>query len=142
MPRETSTTAFRREEELAAPVIRFLRNRAFRVQGTEIPFFEYRIDVCGYSAREDVTIAIELKLEKWTRAVEQALLYQLCTDLVYIALPIREARRVDRDALIQHGLGLIAVEEHRCTEILKPQRSAVMREHYRNHLVSILCKDR
>lgn len=134
----TATMAFRREEELAAPVARFLRNRAFRLQSSEVPFFEHRMDVYGYSMKLDCTVAVELKLTKWARAVEQALLYQLCSDLVYIAMPRHEVARVDLDLLTLHGVGLIAVDHGRCSEVLRAAPSQVLRSHYREEYLAML----
>jgi hypothetical protein len=134
----TATVAFKREEELAAPVARFLRNRAFRLQSSEVPFFEHRMDVYGYSMKLDRTVAVELKLTKWGRAVEQALVYQLCSDLVYIAMPRSEVGRVDLHLLTSHGVGLIAVEHGRCLEVLCAALSPVLRSHYREEYLSML----
>ena len=131
-------TTFRREKELAFPVKRYLRNRAFHRQLSEVPFYEYRMDMYGYSRRDDLTVAIELKLRKWPRAVEQALLYQLCSDLVYIALPRGEIRRVDINILMEHGVGLLSVEEARCREIVSAQPSPVLRKHYRDNYLAML----
>jgi hypothetical protein len=99
------------------------------------------MDVYAYSAREDRTVAVELKLTKWSRAVEQALLYQLCSDLVYIALPSAEVRRVDQELLMEHGVGLIAVGEERCWEVLGATPSRVVRSHYRAKYVALLRGD-
>ena len=131
-------TTFRREGELAFPVERYLRNRAFHRQLSEVPFYEYRMDMYGYSRREDLTVAIELKLRKWPRAVEQALLYQLCSDLVYIALPRSEVDKVDTNVLSEHGVGLLSVEEARCQEIVPAMRSQVLRKHYRDNYLAML----
>ncbi len=136
------TATFSREEEMAEPIARFLRNRAFRVQSSEVPFYEHRVDVYGYSRKGGLTIAIELKLVAWTRAVEQALLYQLCSDLVYIAMPSDQVRRVDVRLLLEHGLGLISVEPGRCREIVPANRSPVVREHYRAECVAYLRGER
>lgn len=128
---------FRRESQLAVPVSRFLRNRSFVAQMVEVKFFEYRIDLYGYSKSGDISVAIELKLQKWSRAIEQALLYQLCSDIVYIAMPSDAVHRVDVTALKTHGLGLIAVQKHRCREVISPQPSDVVRAHYRDGYVSM-----
>ena len=110
---------------------RYLRNRAFRQQVEEVPFYEYRMDMYGYSRRDDLTVAVELKLSKWTRAIEQALLYQLCSDLVYIALPSEQVKKVHLESLTEHGIGFLSVKEDRCREILPASRSRVLRRHYR-----------
>ncbi|MGD0265298.1 MAG: hypothetical protein ABSD47_10185 [Candidatus Methylomirabilota bacterium] len=138
MTTKADTIPFRWEGDLAAPVGRFLRNRAFRLQSSEVPFYEYRMDMYGYSERADLTVAVELKLRKWSRAVEQALLYQLCSDLVYIAMPREHVGRVDLEVFAKHGVGLIAVEERRCREVVRAVPSQVVRRHYRLQYLAML----
>ena len=138
MKAQTNITTFSREHDLAAPVARYFRNRAFRLQRSELPFYEYRIDMYVYSQREDVTIAVELKLTKWSRAFEQCLLYQLCSDLVYIAMPETEVKRVNLKVLDEEGIGLLAVREDKCREILRPIASKVLRRHYRADYLELL----
>jgi hypothetical protein len=95
------------------------------------------MDIYAFSRRDKATLAIELKLTKWRRALEQALLYQLCADFVFIALPSSTARRVDRSLLEGLGIGLIAVgESGRCSTVLNSQRSGVVRAHYRASYVA------
>ena len=141
MKPQTATTTFSREEDLAVPVARYFRNRAFRLQSSEVPFYEYRIDMYVYSQREDLAVAVELKLTRWSRALEQALLYQLCSDLVYIAMPQKEIRRVDLKVLEEHGVGLIAVGEERCREVVSAVPSLVLRKHYRDEYLEMLRED-
>ena len=61
---------FDKESALLMPVQGTLRRRGYRRQRTEVQFFEYSIDVYGYDARNKATIAVELKLTRWTRAFE------------------------------------------------------------------------
>lgn len=140
MTAELDTAFFRREADLAAPVGRFLRNRAFHLQSSEVPFYEYRMDMYGYSEREDLTVAVELKLKRWSRALEQAILYQLCSDLVYVAMPRAQVGRVDCTVFEQHGVGLLAVERGRCRELVRAVPSRLVRRHYRSAYLELLGK--
>ena len=130
--------SFDREQDLAVPVARYLRNRTFSRQLEEVPFFEYRMDMYGYSRRNDLTVAVELKLKKWTRAVEQALLYQLCSDLVYIAMPATVVTVVKTAILEEYGLGLLSVETRGCREVHAPRASPVLRHHYRQQYLNLV----
>jgi len=121
---------FKAESEMFTPVSRFLRHRSFRRQAPEIAFYEYRIDLYAYSERLRHTVAVELKLMKWSRAIEQAMLYQLCADYVFVALPAPEIQQIPFRVLEEHGLGLIAVARGRCREVVRPQRSSAFRADY------------
>jgi len=125
-------TKFSKESQLLKPVARFAKRQGFRLQTAEVPFYEYRIDLYGFSPKNNATIAIELKLTKWRRALEQVMLYQLCSDFVYIAMPESSARRVDAAELQKNGVGLIAVlESGACSCILPAAEHDEVRQFYR-----------
>lgn len=131
--------SFDREERLLPPIAAFARRKSYRWQRPELPFYDYRIDLFAFSRVLDLTIAIELKLTKWRRAVEQALLYQLCADRVFVALPHPQISRVDPDMFLQHGIGLISVHASgRCRQIIQSRQSAVLRDYYRSSYIDAL----
>ena len=134
---------FLRESALLEPVRGNLRRRGYRRQRPEVQFFEYSMDLYAYAPAKKTTTAVELKLHRWTRAFQQALVYQLCADFVYLALPMRAAERVDRPLLAQHGLGLIGVHpEPRCVVLLKAQQSTVVMPSYRDFYVRLMQEKR
>jgi hypothetical protein len=128
-----------REATLAEPVARHLRRRRFRVLLMEAPFFDRQIDIFGFCASDDTTVAIELKLTKWQRALDQALIYQLCADFSFVAMPQAAVQSVDLDLFAEHGIGVIAVSNSkRCKVILPAAHSRVVRGHYRRELLQLL----
>jgi hypothetical protein len=134
-------TRFRWESDLADPVAAYLRGRSFRLQGVEVPFYEYRIDLYGYSRRESLTLALELKLTNWRRALQQTIIYQLTADLVYAALPTDNLTSQVQDAFSTYGIGLIGVGSNlRCRQVLAAQQSRDVRAWYREHFVSLVSK--
>ncbi|SRR6266849_267784 len=139
-----TVTKFSKESDLLAPVARFVKRRGFCLQTAELPFYEYRIDLYGFSRKNDATVAIELKLSNWKRALEQTMLYQLCADLVYIAMPESSARRVDKSELEANGIGLIAVRDSgSCTCVLVAKHHNEVHQPYRlsqiNYLKETAC---
>jgi hypothetical protein len=126
---------FRYESELLAPVATFLKRQGYRCQLPELPFYEYRIDVAGYDPGQDRIVAVELKLKRWRRALQQAYVYQLCADLAYVAMPLRATSRVDRDELAKTGVGLIGVEDGGgCVTVVGAVHSTVVAQNYREHV--------
>ena len=77
------------------------------------------------------TVAVELKLRDWRKAFRQALVYQLCSDYAFIAVPRATARRVDIDVLAAHGVGLLAVTDKRCYETFPASLSTVLNPTYK-----------
>jgi hypothetical protein len=128
-----------KESALLEPVSGNLRRRGYRRQRDEVQFFEYSMDLYGYAALKGATTAVELKLSRWTRAFEQALIYQLCADFVFLALPVRAAARVEIPLLKRHGLGLIGVHpRRRCVMLLEAEQSPVVMPTYRDFYIRLM----
>jgi hypothetical protein len=132
-------TRFSKEKQLLKPVAKFAQEQGFSLQEHELPFYEYRIDLYGFSAHHNSTVAFELKLTDWRRALEQALLYQLCSDYVYIAMPERSAGKVDVAELRSQGIGLISVlESGDCSCLLPAAAHAEVRQFYRSTQIEFM----
>lgn len=127
-----------KEQDLFVPVCSFVRRKGFTLQRGEMPFFEYRIDIYGYSQVARSTIAVELKLTNWKRALEQALVYQLCSDYVYIAVPFSTAENVSKATLEEHGIGLIGVGSNGCRLLVAARKSREVRKYYREPFIGLL----
>jgi len=135
----TTATKFSKEAQLLEPVARFAKRKGFCLQSAELPFYEYRIDFYGFSYRHDATLAIELKLNDWRRALAQGLLYQLCADQVYIAMPEGSAKRVDKAELESNGIGLLAVRNTgACTCVLSAKPHSEVRRSYKLSQINYL----
>jgi hypothetical protein len=132
-------TKFSKEKQLLKPVAKFAQEQGFCLQEHELPFYEYRIDLYGFSAHSNSTIAFELKLTDWRRALEQALLYQLCSDYVYIAMPERSTGKVDMTELRSQGIGLISVlESGDCSCLLPAALHSEVRQFYRSSQIEFM----
>lgn len=128
-----------KESSLLDPIAGYIRRKGFRFQAQELPFYQRSVDIYGFSKISNKTIAIELKLHKWKKAVEQALLYQLCADKAYIAMPKKFISRVNLDLLTRYGIGLISVSEiGRCREMIEAKQSSVLRIGYKNNHIDYL----
>ena len=127
-----------REQDLLLPVAGYVKRKGYSLQTVELRFYDYRIDLYGFSMRTRRTVAVELKIKKWRRALEQALIYQLCSDFVFIALPLSVASRVDVVELRANGIGLIGVCGSGCRTLLHAERSSEVRQHYREPYIRML----
>jgi hypothetical protein len=130
---------FRWESDLYDPVAGYVRRRGYRQQGAEVPFFDYRIDLYAYSRCDMLSVAIELKLTNWKRAVHQALIYQLAADITFVALPRYNVGDNAIAACSAYGIGVIAVGiTGRCEQVLKPKPSDDVKDWYREQLVALV----
>lgn len=127
------------EASLADPVSVYVRRKGFPLQLRELQFYDLRVDLYAFSPVKSLTVAVEFKLYKWRRAVAQASLYQLCSDWVFIAVPVSTVPRLDIDLLREYGIGLIAVSDStHCRQILAPLQSSVVRADYRRTYINLL----
>ncbi|EPZ49728.1 hypothetical protein M902_0728 [Bacteriovorax sp. BAL6_X] len=131
--------AYRWEVDLYKPLKRYLGNRSFRIIEEEVDFFERRIDLFCFSRKLDKSIAVEAKLKDWKKALRQALLYQLCSDFVYVAMPADVFKVINKDTFFNHGVGFLALyESGACRELIPARPSSVLTEVYRTELINFL----
>jgi hypothetical protein len=98
------------ERLLTQPVLHLLEMAGYETL-CEAPFFQYAIDIYAKGTNPDDTVAVELKLKNWNKALRQARIYQLCATYVFIAMPAEHVHRVNRSRLRGVGIGLITVEQ-------------------------------
>jgi hypothetical protein len=93
------------------PVETYLKQQGYLIKH-EIKIGCCRADLIGI--KNDITIAVELKLHEWKKAILQAKNYQLGADLVYIAIPLLKAPillRKKQHILQIEGIGLLTINE-------------------------------
>ena len=76
----------------------------------EVPFLLKVADLFCFNEDSGECIAVEVKVRNWRRALEQALVYQMMADQVYIALYIEHAKSVDRNLLQSKSVGLLTID--------------------------------
>jgi hypothetical protein len=133
MPKkESSATIHKLEKELLSPVMHYLREIGCQQVISELRFFDRGIDVYGIrNSKPRKAYAVELKLTDWKRALQQAAVYQLCSDFSYVALPIRSLPNIDLNPFKECGVGLLIVRSD-CSVgvVLEAQKSVEARPHY------------
>ena len=130
---------FKREASLKPFVKKYLHNQGYDVQRPEVRFFERRIDLMGFSTHDMKLVSIELKLHKWRKAFQQAILYQLCSDFVIVALPAQNTESIELDRFIRHGIGVLRVFKDGNSVILsEPTQSTVMKSQYKQRYIDFL----
>jgi hypothetical protein len=122
------------ECDLCSPVRRFLGREGCDRVIRELRFFDRSIDLYGVAwGIEGKTIAVELKLRKWQKALQQAALYQLCSDYSYVAMPWDRAKELKFHFFQAAGVGILAVDmESKVVDVLLP---AVLSRETKQHYV-------
>jgi hypothetical protein len=131
------------EDDLYPPMMDYFLKLGYSVE-LEIPIYKNRIDLFAYN--DERTIAVELKLKNWRRALRQASYYQLGADFTYIAMPFYSAIEVfkRKQFLEKGGIGLFGVllDKFEVRELLKPQLSKKKLEYIENGILSEIKKRR
>jgi hypothetical protein len=136
MPLLKKRTKLRRvaECDLCVPVRRFLNREGYRRVIRELPFFDRSIDMYGIALDDGAkTIAVELKLKRWQKALHQAALYQLCSNYSYVAMPKEVATTLaERKGFREAGIGILAVDTiSKTVEVVLPaELSTQAKAHY------------
>jgi hypothetical protein len=123
----------RLESDLIRPVASYLRGLGCDQVVRELKFFDRGIDVYGVkvSGRRTITFAVELKLKKWTRALQQAAIYQLCCDYSYVAMPLSTVVTLDLELFRNAGVGVLFVRSDGSVgQMLEASQSHETRRHY------------
>ena len=126
-----------REDMLSRPVRDYLTTIGYTELYEEVPVFHCVMDIYGNNPTAGKTAAVEIKVSDWRRGVRQARIYQLCADVVYLAIHEEYAHRVCFDQLRKTGLGLLVVsvgEDARgsgdVVEMLPASVSTIKRDYY------------
>ena len=126
-----------REAMMSGPVQKYLKQAGYARVHAEVPVFHCVMDLYGTDPTAGRTAAVEIKVADWRRAVRQARIYQLCADLVYVAIHASYAHRVRGEELREIGLGLLVVSlggrsrpARTVVEALPARVSAIKREQY------------
>jgi hypothetical protein len=123
----------RYEVDLAAIVEQFLLEQGCSKVVGELKFFDRLIDLYGVAASpKSRSFAVELKLSNWQKALRQAVIYQLCADYAYVAMPEAVARVLDLKLFRDAGVGLLGVslDTQNVRVVLHPARSRSRNVHY------------
>jgi len=110
------------EMDLRKPVRDFFQNRNYSVFD-EAKLFSRGIDMIA--KRRSRIIAVELKVQKWRRALQQAYLDLRVSNYAFVALPASKWRRIDRRIYYEaynYGIGLLSVDGE-ARQIMRPEHS-------------------
>ncbi|MDO9537924.1 MAG: hypothetical protein Q7J68_06360 [Thermoplasmata archaeon] len=112
-----------------ADLVEIIKNSFIKndfIVDTEVQMFSKKIDVVCIDPRTKDVYAIEAKVEKWRRALQQALTYRLCSNYSYLAIPEENSSKVDQKLLSKYGIGLIIVNQDNITILQDATNSNVL----------------
>ena len=97
------------ELQLQEAVAAYLVRHGFIVM-SEMQFFSKRIDLFAVDRDSLTTIAVEIKIRDWKRALFQARTYLVCADHVFVALPSHLAHNIATKDFDRDSIGLLGVQ--------------------------------
>lgn len=96
------------ESTLFAPLQNYYENKECTVF-SEVPMLSRKIDLVSVNSDLSEIIAVEIKVNKWKNALQQALAYRIAADKVYVAIWYEYIHRVPIDLFNKFGIGLLSV---------------------------------
>lgn len=127
------------EEELREPVRVYFKNRNYSVFD-EAKLFSRGIDVIA--KRRNNIVAVELKVQKWRRAIQQAYMDLRVSNYAFVALPEMTYERIDREIFHEahnYGIGLLSVNGD-VKQIMRPAPSNNIQPKLRRRFLRNLSK--
>lgn len=119
------------ERELYGPIIELFKENY--TIASEVPLGPKRIDIVAL--KDEKIIAIEVKVNKWKKALRQAMNYQLGADESYVALPLKYSKPVNKDFFQKVGVGLITVDTCGNAVVSIPARQSTNKSHNYSTLI-------
>jgi hypothetical protein len=95
-----------REIDIVRRVNEYLKEKGY-ICRNEVSVLERRIDVVGVKNKKIVTI--EVKVRNWKKALQQAIIYKLCSHYVYVAFWCRYLPK-DLSYFEKYGIGVMSVD--------------------------------
>ncbi|MGD2249839.1 MAG: hypothetical protein PVF58_15630 [Candidatus Methanofastidiosia archaeon] len=126
------------EAELFPAVERHYRKEGYDVE-KEVPMRYKVIDIVCRNDNE--IIAIEVKVQNWKKALEQAIIYQLCANRTYVALYHKFSTRAKKIFFHRYGVGFIEVNQTIDIK-MESKRDVALNPFYQEAIIEYLEKRR
>lgn len=116
-----------REVDLISPLVKTYIDKGYRAYA-EVKLSSRWIDVFLINDETEETIAVELKLSKWKKAYQQAKVYQMVADYVYVGMPEEFVHRAveNKKYFEELGIGILSINGKANTAIEARKSNLVM----------------
>lgn len=106
--------SFAEEDAMLGPMEKYWRRKGYRVL-SKVNIMGRHHDVVAWNPRTKDLVVVELKLNKWKRALHQALFPRLWCNAAFIALPASAISLVERhqETISTTGIGVMLVAPNR-----------------------------
>lgn len=130
-----------KETDLISPLVKTFVEKGYRAYA-EVKLSSRWIDVFFFHEETEETIAVELKLTKWKKAYQQAKVYQMVADYVYVGMPEEFVHRaVDNKKYFNDlGIGILSINGKAETAI-EAKRSNLVMERIKKEIIENLNPD-
>jgi len=123
-----------KELELYPAIEKFLEKGGYQYH-KEVKVLSRSIDIIAIKKKK--VVAIEVKVENWKRALQQALTCRLCAHEVYIAIWHEFFHRIPKSLLKKYHIGLLVVNEIDAQIIQKPRKSNIIHKTVMNEMLDM-----
>ena len=123
------------EIELYPVIEDLLNNEGFQLH-KEVKVLTRSIDIIAIKKKK--VIAIEVKVENWKRALQQALTCRLFAHDVYIAIWHDYYHRIPKNLLKKYRIGLIVVTDEKAQILHKSKKSKIIHKTVMNEMLNMI----
>jgi len=96
------------ESSLRSPLKEYYENIGYKTYA-EVPMLSRKIDLVSAKPDFSEVIAIEMKVQRWKDALQQALAYRIAADRVYVAMWHKYVHRIPIELFQKFGIGILSV---------------------------------
>lgn len=128
-----------KEEDLVSKVKAFFVKRGFKTY-KEVRIRARRIDLV--SIKDDKLLAIEVKVNNWKRAFQQAIVYRLCADKVYVAIWHPSIENINKSRYEEYGIGILSIKEESIRVVKKPQKVEIVHDYLQERIFKKLEREK
>jgi hypothetical protein len=119
------------ENIMVPKVSEYFKNMGYQTF-TEVPIMRKKVDLVAFDNKN--SIAVELKVKDWHRALRQAAIYKVLADYAYVAIWHEYLHRVNIEQFKQLGVGIIEVNMSAIIN-LKAEKSKIKEKRIEEELI-------
>lgn len=126
------------EKNMVKKVYDYFETRGYQTF-IEVPILRKTIDLLAFNKKNSV--AVELKVKDWYRALQQVLTHQILVDYAYVAIWHEYLHRINVERFKQLGVGIINVGESAII-ILNAKKSEIKEKSIEEKLIQTVRQSR
>lgn len=124
-----------KEKEIVPKVKKFFGKRGYKTY-REVRIKRRRMDLVCLEGNE--LVAIEVKVKNWKRALQQAVVYRLCADKVWVSIWHKNVHNIEKGLFDKYGIGVLNIKKEGIRVVKKPKKVKIVDEYVQKQIINRL----